>query len=72
MTTPEAVYSAIKELPQPLLDEVMDFVEFLHYKRQEKPAASASLLAFEGKLASSKTFQGDPVEIQKELRDDWR
>lgn len=72
MTTPESVYSAIKELPQPLLDEVMDFVEFLHYKSQEKAAGSASLLTLKGGLEESKTFLGDPVKIQKDLRDDWR
>lgn len=72
MTTPESVYSAIKELPQPLLDEVMDFVEFLHYKSQEKAAGSKSLLAFKGGLENSDTFVGDSVKMQKELRDDWR
>lgn len=72
MTTPESVYSALKELPQPLLDEVMDFVEFLHYKSQAKTAEAVDLLAFKGGLENSKTFAGDSVALQKELRDDWR
>lgn len=71
MTTPDSVYSAIKQLPQPMLEEVMDYIEFLQYKNQPKSAPSTSLSALKGGLENSKTFAGDPVAIQKELRDEW-
>ena len=72
MTTPESVYSALKELPPPLLDQVMDYVEFLHYKNQAKTADAVDLLAFKGALENSRTFSGDAVALQNELRADWR
>jgi len=37
-----------------------------------RPAESKkSLLRFVGCLADSKTFAGDPVAVQKALRDEW-
>ncbi len=71
MTTPDSVYSAIKQLPQPMLEEVMDYIEFLQYKSQPKSTVSARLSALKGGLENSKTFDGDPVAIQKELRNEW-
>ena len=36
MTTAEKIYKAVKELPEPMLHEVLDFAEFLKQKNKAK------------------------------------
>lgn len=72
MTTAEKVYEKLKSLPPALAQEVLDFLEFLEAK-QSKPAAEPlrSFDEFFGVLKGSKVFEGDPVDIQRKLRDEW-
>ena len=72
MTTPATFYQTLKHLPEPLLNEVMAFVESLHSKNQAKATENVDLLAFKGGLENSITFAGDAVTFQKEWRDDFR
>jgi hypothetical protein len=44
MTTAEKIYKAVKELPEPMLLELLDFAEFLKQKNETKtsPVTKAS------------------------------
>jgi hypothetical protein len=43
MTTAEKIYQAVKELPEPMLHEVLDFAEFLKQKRNTETHVHGNL-----------------------------
>ncbi len=73
MTTAEKLYNTAKELPEPVIAEILDFAEFLRKKRVvgDVAARKEMLIDLAGGLENSKTFSGDLLEIQKRLRDEW-
>lgn len=72
-TVAERLIEATRNLPEPLLAEVADFAEFLQTRRARGDASlpDVPLSALCGGLERSTTFTGDPVEIQRRLRDEW-
>ena len=74
MVLAKDIVQQIEGLPEPLQQEVIDFVEFLKSKHHIAPAPSSqvSLLELKGGLESSVTFAGDEVAIQEQLRDEWQ
>lgn len=74
MTLAKDIVQQIERLPEPLQQEVIDFVEFLQSKHHIAPdqPSQASLLELKGGLESSVTFAGDDVAIQERLRDEWQ
>lgn len=60
-------------MPEPILAELLDFAEFLRGKMSDKNALSTNELLVDlcGGLENSATFAGDPLVIQKRLRDEW-
>lgn len=72
MTTAEIVYEKLKSAPPALAREVLDFLEFLEARRvASAPREPRSFDDFFGALKESKLFEGDPVDIQRKLRDEW-
>ena len=72
MTIAEKIYEKLKTAPPALAREVLDYLEFLEAKMkapQDKPAPSWD--DFAGTLKDADAFKGDPVEIQRQLRDEW-
>ncbi len=43
MTTKEKIVREIEELPEPVLDEIMDFVRFLKHKKEHAPSETMLL-----------------------------
>ena len=73
MTTTEKLYKTVQGMPEPILAELLDFAEFLRGKMAESKSLTTNELLFDlrGGLESSATFAGDPLAIQKRLRDEW-
>jgi len=73
MTTTEKLYSALQDLPEPAIEEILDFAEFLRGKMMHRQTHSNTELLNDliGGLENSTTFAGDPLEIQKRLRNEW-
>jgi hypothetical protein len=73
MTTTEKLYKTVQDMPEPILAELLDFAEFLRGKMADRKALSANelLVDLRGGLENSATFAGDPLDIQKRLRDEW-
>lgn len=73
MPTVEQIAQQVGQLPEPLQQEVLDFVEFLQHKHHvpERASEDDSLLTLKGGLEDSTTFAGDEVAIQEQLRDEW-
>ncbi len=73
MTTTEKLYEALKGLPEPVIDELLDFAEFLRVRKLRKhPKAGNELLTeLQGGLENSTNFADAPLLIQKRLRDEW-
>ncbi len=73
MTTAEKLYQVTKELPEPMLAELLDFAEFLRQRKlpKERQAGNQSLLDLQGGLETSVAFADDPLSIQKRMRDEW-
>lgn len=72
MTTAEKLYKTAQELPESVVAEILDFAEFLWNKTVRKNTANSEVLIdIAGGLETSTTFSGDPLEIQKRLRDEW-
>jgi hypothetical protein len=71
MTIIDTVYEKLKVAPPEVTQQVLDFLEFLESRRQRPAAKSPSWDDLMGSLADSKALAGDPVEIQRQLRDEW-
>ncbi|NOU01169.1 MAG: DUF2281 domain-containing protein [Gallionella sp.] len=73
MTTTEKLYKTVQDMPEPILAELLDFAEFLRTKMLDKKSHSSNelLIDLKGGLENSTTFAGDPLVIQKRLRDEW-
>lgn len=76
----EKISEAVKDLPEPLANEVLDFAEYLRAKADSKdvpysgldrPHPPKPLTSLLGALSESKLFAGDPVDIQRKLRSEW-
>jgi hypothetical protein len=73
MSTTNRLYEAIKDFPDPVLAEIVDFAEFLRDKRLNvrQPPSDEPLSKLAGGLESSKNFAGDPLALQVRMRDEW-
>jgi len=75
MTIQERILKASEGLPEAVQVELLDFAEFLRLRYQavtcRVAAKEDSLSTLFGGLEKSETFKGDPVEIQRGLRDEW-
>lgn len=74
MTMTEKLYKAVKDLPEPVIAELLDFAEFLRSKMRNSSANSSDdlLVDLKGGLENSVTFAGVSLAIQKRLRDEWQ
>ena len=73
MTIADRVYEKLKAAPAAVAQEVLDFLEFIEARRRPgKFGPPKSFDGFFGALKGSKAIAGDPVEIQRKLRDEWR
>ena len=72
-TTAQKLIEATRDLPEPLLEELLDFAEFLLNKRSvvDGDASAEHLLSLCGGLENSNSFSADPLTIQRQLRDEW-
>ena len=74
-STAEDIYKQLKNAPDELVYEVGDFTEFLMKKYQSEKKittkASVTLKSFKGILKNSPSFEGDPLEIQEKMRNEW-
>jgi hypothetical protein len=74
MTLSEKLYQTIKDFPESLIAEVLDFAEFLKKKREPEKIENAGgefLIELKGGLENSKALSGDPIKIQEQLRNEW-
>jgi hypothetical protein len=73
MNAKTMLYAAIKDFPEPVLVEVIEFTEFLRAKRlnPNPPASDESLMTLSGGLEKSNNFVGDPLALQARMRDEW-
>ena len=73
-TTSERLLEAIQTLPEPLVVEVLDFVQLLrarHTSTVSQPA-DINLASLCGGLENTKTFSEPPLVIQQKSRNEWR
>jgi hypothetical protein len=73
MSTTSRLYEAIKDFPDSVLAEIVDFAEFLRDKRLNirQAASDGPLSKLAGGLEGSKNFAGDPLALQVRMRDEW-
>lgn len=81
MGVAEKLYELAKAMPEDQAAEILDFAEFLLQKRSRQTSPEVisdteshqkrPLSSYVGILKDSPTFQGDLVEIQRQLRNEW-
>lgn len=73
MTTADKLYETVRDLPEPILAEILDFTEFLRMKvfNEQIHTSNELLENLAGGLENSVTFAGEPLVIQQQLRDEW-
>lgn len=74
MTIAERIYDKLKSARPEVAQEVLDFLEFLETKGRVAPSIGSKADSWEpffGALKGSTVFEGEPVEIQRKLRDEW-
>lgn len=65
----EAVLAQVRSVPEEYLDEISNIISYVMYKheKEEKSVKKGNLSAFFGALE----IRGDPLEIQREMRNEW-
>ena len=59
-------------MPKEDISKVLDFVKSLRQKSNSKSSKKRKPLSdYLGLLKDSPTFKGDPVEIQRQMRNEW-
>lgn len=71
MTKVEKIYEKLKDAPEDVVQQVLDFIGYLEFKKRFPGKPKRSMRDYEGCLKDSKAFAGDPVEIQRKLRAEW-
>ena len=73
MSTISRLYDAIKDFPDPVLAEIVDFAEFLRERRLSlhSPVSDEPLIKLAGGLEKSQSFADDPLVLQTRMRDEW-
>jgi len=71
MTRIEKIYEKLKDAPDDVVQEVLDFIGFLESKKRIPRKPKRSFDSYIGCLKDSKALAGDPVEIQRKLRAEW-
>jgi Protein of unknown function (DUF2281) len=71
MTIAETIYEKLKTAPPEVARQVLDFLVLLETQSKSGSIDRKSFDDFYGSLANSKTFQDDPVKLQRQLRDEW-
>ena len=72
MSKIDMIIERLKAAPPEVLDEVYALMEKIGTSKPTPPAEpKRGILDLIGTLKDSKTFEGDPVEIQRRLRDEW-
>ena len=73
MTIAEKIFHKLRSAPAGVAQEVLDFLEFLEARALKVQAGpQRSWDQYMGVLKDSKAFEGNPVDIQRKLRDEWR
>jgi hypothetical protein len=57
MTTAEKIYKAVKELPEPMLHEVLDFAEFLKQKNKAKTTRAKTVSDTDNYFANPRVIE---------------
>lgn len=65
MNTLDELTAIVHTLPEPALVELL-----AHARRLREPSA-ADADSFIGRLRNSPNFNGDPVEMERQMRDEW-
>jgi hypothetical protein len=65
----EAVMERVKDVPEEYLDEVSDMIEYVIYRHgnSKNNIKKGNLSEFFGTMK----FDRDPLEIQRQLRNEW-
>ena len=71
MTKAEKIYEKLKDAPQDVVQEVLDFIGYLEAKKRLSHKPKRSFDSYIGCLKDSEALAGDPVEIQRKLRAEW-
>ena len=73
MTMTEKLYETVRDFPEPIIAELLDFADFLRVRKLHIPASESAelLIDLRGGLENSTTFADDPLAIQERLRNDW-
>lgn len=67
------IMQTVRELPEASAAEVLDFAEFLQARKTVRGIEGGAFENYFGRLKDSPLFQGrDPVEVQREMRYEWR
>ena len=72
MNTAQKIFETVQALDEKAAQEVLDFAEFLRQKLQPRLTEGESLVDLMNQLSDLPSFKGDPLAIQKALRDEWR
>ncbi len=72
MSSAEKIYELVKVMPEEEVSKVLDFIKFLQQNSNSESSKKGKPLSdYLGLLKDSPTFKGDPVEIQRQLRNEW-
>ena len=73
MTIADTVYEKLKTASPEVAQEVLAFLEMLEAKAKQRPSTLPPKTwdEFYNRRQGTKVFDGDPMEIQRQMREGW-
>lgn len=71
MSKIDIIIERLKSAPPGVVEEVLALIERRTAQRPPEAAEGRGVMRYFGRLKESKAFEGDPVDIQRALRDEW-
>lgn len=72
MSNAEKICELVKAMPEEEVSKVLDFIKSLQQNSNSESSKKGKPLSdYLGLLKDSPNFNGDPVEIQRQMRNEW-
>ncbi len=72
MSKIDIIIERLKTAPPEVVDQIYALMETAERQAEASKPTKRRLSDLFGSLKDSKTFEGDPVAIQRAMRDEWR
>ena len=67
----EAVLTQVRSVPEACLDEISNYIDYVVYRYEKQTQTTHKQKENLSEFFGAMQIDGDPLEIQKEMRNEW-